>query len=123
MILMVKNLQVTLSDLFYLFFRVNMAYVIRQSIKNSARYYSKQLQILLRNDSTSTATTNVQKDAPGLSPKVVNVPAHEVGPGASKNSTYKNPEYFCYNQDSYFEAEVEMQKFRLPQPSSKKQKS
>lgn len=99
-----------------------MAYILRQSIKNNARFYSKQLQILLRTNSTSTSL-NVEKDVPGLSTKVVNVPSQEVGPGASKNSTYKNPEYFCYNQASYFEAEVEMQKFRLPQPSNKKQTS
>lgn len=41
----------------------------------------------------------------------------EVGPGASKSGEYKNPEYFCYNTTSYFEAEVEMLKYRLPQPS------
>lgn len=43
-----------------------------------------------------------------------------VGPGAAKSAEYKNPEYFSYNNISYFEAEVEMSKFRIPQPSSKK---
>jgi hypothetical protein len=43
-----------------------------------------------------------------------------VGPGAKKDGVYKNPEYFCYNENSYFEAEVEMAKYRIPQPSNKK---
>jgi hypothetical protein len=47
----------------------------------------------------------------------------EVGPGASKDGQYKNPEYFCYNRMSYFEAESEMSKYRLPQPSNKPKKS
>lgn len=81
--------------------------------------------ILLRNDSTSSTssastTQEIKADVPGLSVRVVNVPGNEVGPGASKNSDYKNPEYFCYNSTSYFEAELEMQKYRLPQPSSRK---
>jgi len=47
----------------------------------------------------------------------------DVGPGASKDGQYKNPEYFCYNRMSYFEAEIEMSKYRLPQPSNKPKKS
>lgn len=43
-----------------------------------------------------------------------------VGPGAKKDGAYKNPEYYCYNDMSYFEAEVEMAKYRIPQPSNKK---
>lgn len=46
----------------------------------------------------------------------------DVGPGASKDGKYKNPEYFCYDRMSYFEAEVEMSKYRLPQPSNKPKK-
>ena len=102
-----------------------MAYVLRNSLRNQ----HKQLMFLLRNDSTSstassssTSASQQVADVPGLSAKVVNVPGSEVGPGASKNSNYKNPEYFCYNTTSYFEAELEMQKYRLPQPSSKKSK-
>jgi hypothetical protein len=43
-----------------------------------------------------------------------------VGPNASKNAAYKNPEYFCYHIDSFGEAEVELAKYRLPAPSNKK---
>lgn len=46
----------------------------------------------------------------------------EVGPGASKSSDYKNPEYFLYNKNSYFEAEIEMLKYRCPQPKAKEPK-
>lgn len=39
---------------------------------------------------------------------------------ASENGVYKNPQYFCYHKNSYFDAEIEMLKYRLPQPSSLK---
>lgn len=41
----------------------------------------------------------------------------ELGPGASKGGKYKNPEYFAFHTFSYFEAEIEMAKYRCPQPS------
>lgn len=53
----------------------------------------------------------------GLS--VAKVPTEPVGPGATKAGEYKNPEYFCYDKTSYFEAEIEMLKYRCPQPSNK----
>lgn len=92
-----------------------MALLLRNSIKNR----NNVLVSIVRHQS---GPSNVAKDVPGLSKTVVDVPKTEVGPGASKSSQYKNPEYFCYNNISYFEAEVEMSKFRLPQPSSKKAK-
>lgn len=49
--------------------------------------------------------------------KLFFVPA--VGPGVTAQSEYKVPEYFCYDKTSYFEAEIEILKYRLPQPSSK----
>ncbi|XP_014260924.1 uncharacterized protein LOC106673349 [Cimex lectularius] len=71
---------------------------------------------------TRSLTNQVEKTSsvPGLSENVLKVPSQEVGPGATKDGEYKNPEYFCYNKTSYFEAEIEMLKFRLPQPISKK---
>lgn len=42
--------------------------------------------------------------------------------GSTKTSDYKSPEYFCYDKDSYHEAFVEMEDYRLPAPSSKKLK-
>ncbi|XP_058822962.1 uncharacterized protein LOC131684268 [Topomyia yanbarensis] len=58
-------------------------------------------------------------DVPGLSSKCVHSKSGPIGPGASRDGEYKVPEYFCYDKGSYFEAEVEMEKFRLPQPSAK----
>ncbi|EFN90137.1 hypothetical protein EAI_09653 [Harpegnathos saltator] len=42
-----------------------------------------------------------------------------VGPDASKEKEYKNPEYFCYHVNTIAEAEVELAKYRLPTPSNK----
>ncbi|XP_035895596.1 NADH dehydrogenase [ubiquinone] flavoprotein 3, mitochondrial [Anopheles stephensi] len=58
-------------------------------------------------------------DVPGLSSRCVAKKDGPVGPGAERNGTYKVPEYFSYNTTSYFEAEIEMSKFRIPQPSAK----
>lgn len=68
------------------------------------------------NINQSAVNTNV----PGLSENVVQVPNTPVGPGASKDKEYKNPEYFCYHVDSFGEAEVELAKYRLPVPSNKR---
>jgi len=47
-------------------------------------------------------------------------PTGRVGPGATKTGDYKAPEYFCYTKWFFTEAEVEMQKYRCPQPSANK---
>lgn len=58
----------------------------------------------------------------GLSQKIVAVPSNQqVGPGAKSDGAYKVPEYYSYNTMSYYEAEIEMAKFRLPQPDAGKQ--
>ncbi|ETN66585.1 hypothetical protein AND_001626 [Anopheles darlingi] len=58
-------------------------------------------------------------EVPGLSSRCVQKKDGPVGPGADHKGAYKVPEYFSYNQTSYFEAEVEMSKFRIPQPSAR----
>ncbi|KAL2717789.1 uncharacterized protein V1478_013489 [Vespula squamosa] len=63
---------------------------------------------------------NINANVPGLSEKCYKLPTTPVGPGASKDKEYKNPEYFCYHVDSFAEAEVELEKYRLPVPSNKK---
>lgn len=72
----------------------------------------------------STSATQKPKpsipEVPGLSKNCVLPKAHPVGPGASTDGEYKVPEYFCYDKNSYYEAEVEMEKFRCPQPSALK---
>ncbi|XP_053669715.1 uncharacterized protein LOC128720094 [Anopheles nili] len=67
----------------------------------------------------TSATPSTPADVPGLSSRCVASKSGPVGPGAERNGTYKVPEYFNYNQTSYFEAEIEMSKFRIPQPSAK----
>ncbi|XP_011496643.1 PREDICTED: uncharacterized protein LOC105361231 [Ceratosolen solmsi marchali] len=56
----------------------------------------------------------------GFSDAVVKVPDTPVGyAGASKNTDYKNPEYYCYHVDSFGDSMVELAKYRLPAPSNK----
>ncbi|XP_064538455.1 NADH dehydrogenase [ubiquinone] flavoprotein 3, mitochondrial [Drosophila montana] len=56
----------------------------------------------------------------GLSSACVRPTTTPVGPGASPTSGYKVPEYFSFNRFSFAEAEVEMAKYRCPQPSALK---
>ncbi|CAH2269215.1 uncharacterized protein LOC120631510 [Pararge aegeria] len=73
--------------------------------------------------SPSPATAKMVSNVPGLSSAVIHPASEPLGPGVDpqKSGPYKVPEYFCYDNMSYFEAEIEMSKFRLPQPSSLKQ--
>ncbi|KAJ6634710.1 hypothetical protein Bhyg_13287 [Pseudolycoriella hygida] len=57
--------------------------------------------------------------ATGLSERCVKSKKEPVGPGASSTGNYKVPEYFCYDKTSYAEAEIEMAKYRCPQPSAR----
>ncbi|KPI92451.1 PREDICTED: uncharacterized protein LOC106121577 [Papilio xuthus] len=84
-------------------------------------YNQGSVQNLGSGSSTSTAS-EIKSDVPGLSAAVILPAAEPVGPGVdpSKNGPYKVPEYFCYDNTSFFEAEIEMAKFRLPQPSAVK---
>uniref|UniRef100_A0A1B6GY67 Uncharacterized protein n=1 Tax=Cuerna arida TaxID=1464854 RepID=A0A1B6GY67_9HEMI len=92
-----------------------------RSVVRLARAYSAQpgsQKPSSSNPAPPSSTDFVPKaNVTGLSSKCVATPSGEVGPGASKSGDYKNPEYFCYNNTSYFEAEIEMAKYRLPQPS------
>lgn len=58
------------------------------------------------------------KEVPGLSEKCVLPKSQPLGPGAATNSEYKVPEYFCYDKNSFAEAEIEMANFRCPQPNA-----
>lgn len=57
---------------------------------------------------------NTRKIISGLSSKCVAPNDARAVPGTGKD--YKVPEYFGFNKMSYSEAEVEMEKFRIPQP-------
>lgn len=78
--------------------------------------FNKPQSITQNITSGNTALTG---NVPGLSSAVVQFGDDPVGPGAGKSTEYKNPEYFCYHSESYYEAEIEMLKYRCPQPSSK----
>lgn len=41
-------------------------------------------------------------------------------PGVSKVGVYKNPEYFAYHRYSYYQALLELNVYRQPQPSAKR---
>ncbi|XP_067640138.1 NADH dehydrogenase [ubiquinone] flavoprotein 3, mitochondrial [Eurosta solidaginis] len=70
--------------------------------------------------SSSGASVNV--NVPGLSSNVVKPTMEPLGPGASPTGDYKVPEYYSFNRFSYAEAEVELVKYRLPQPSAQMKK-
>ncbi|XP_065363138.1 uncharacterized protein NdufV3 [Calliphora vicina] len=63
---------------------------------------------------SAPATSNVK----GLSSNCVKPVSEPVGPGASPTGQYKVPEYFCFNRFSFAEAEIEMAKYRCPQPTA-----
>lgn len=67
--------------------------------------------------------SQTKTDVPGLTSYVIKQKAEPLGPGASASGTYKVPEYFCYDRFSYHGAEVEMAKYRCPQPSATKGKN
>ncbi|XP_013099975.1 uncharacterized protein LOC106082167 [Stomoxys calcitrans] len=70
---------------------------------------------------TATATKPPTSNVTGLSSNCVKPTTGPVGPGAAADSpNYKVPEYFLFNRFSYAEAEVEMAKYRCPQPSALK---
>lgn len=58
----------------------------------------------------------------GLTSYVIKQRAEPLGPGASIGGEYKVPEYFCYDRFSYHGAEVELAKYRLPQPTARTDK-
>lgn len=85
--------------------------VVRREFTGGRIYFNKPAQ----------TEPQISSNVTGLSANVVANPSGPVGPGASKDSPdYKNPEYFCYNRMSYHEAEIEMLKYRCPQPDNKK---
>lgn len=68
----------------------------------------------------SGGDAQINANVPGLSEYVIKQKAEPLGPGASSSGQYKVPEYFCYDRFSYHGAEVELAKYRCPQPSTQK---
>lgn len=86
---------------------------------SSSRTFSNG-RIIYNKPYASSQGERVSGDVPGLSSAVVKETSEPVGPGACKSGEYKCPEYYNFNELSYFEAEVEMAQYRLPQPDSKR---
>lgn len=88
------------------------------------RFYSEGVGQNQGSSSSSTpkSTGGANTDVPGLSDNCVHPSTNPVGPGVepNKSGAYKVPEYFCYDNMSFFEAEIEMARYRLPQPSALK---
>uniref|UniRef100_A0A0A9YC39 NADH dehydrogenase [ubiquinone] flavoprotein 3, mitochondrial n=1 Tax=Lygus hesperus TaxID=30085 RepID=A0A0A9YC39_LYGHE len=105
--------------------RQRIAFALRSDLKllwNVSQRHSSSTQTPTPPSSAAAAPiskASINDNVPGLSSKCLNVPNSAVGPGASFQGEYKVPEYFCYDKTSYFEAEIEMLKYRCPQPSSK----
>ncbi|KAF2887316.1 hypothetical protein ILUMI_18856 [Ignelater luminosus] len=93
---------------------------LKRNVTYSPTLYNKPTSSATSSTISSSSHPPPSADVPGLSDAVVKYGKEPVGPGAAKNTEYKNPEYFCYHQSSYFDAEVEMLQYRLPQPSNKK---
>lgn len=79
------------------------------------RFYSQKSTT---NQTTKTSGDVKNVNVPGLSPYVIKQKAEPLGPGASATGKYRVPEYFCYDRFSYHGAEVELAKYRCPQPSA-----
>lgn len=84
------------------------------------RAFSQQTSATKPPTGGSVNPSVVKADVPGLSSNVVRKRAGPLGPGADTTGGYKVPEYFCYDQTSFAEAEVELAKYRCPQPSALK---
>lgn len=74
----------------------------------------------IKNQGTGSSSSNTvsPENVSGLSSAVVFSATEPVGPGVQpdKSGVYKTPEYFCYNRTSFYEAEVEIAKYRNPPP-------
>lgn len=66
----------------------------------------------------SAGPSKINENVPGLSSKCVLPRSQPLGPGASQSGDYKVPEYYCYDKNSFAEAEIEMANFRCPQPDA-----
>lgn len=89
----------------------------------TTRHYAKKLGPLKNKSSTASATADdavstASSNVAGLSSRCVEPNKGPVGPGAKSDGDYKVPEYFCFNQYTFTEAEIEMAKYRVPQPSA-----
>ncbi|KAF9801738.1 hypothetical protein SFRURICE_014892 [Spodoptera frugiperda] len=94
----------------------------RNTLRAFTRFYSEGAQSTPPPAPPSPPASKGVPDVPGLSSNVIQPAAAPLGPGVDpkKTGAYKVPEYFQYDNMSFFEAEIEMSKFRCPQPSALK---
>lgn len=69
---------------------------------------------------TPNKEESMTANVPGLSSNVIKKRSEPLGPGASATGEYKVPEYYCYDRFSFHESEVEMAKYRCPQPDAQR---
>lgn len=107
---------------------MNQSRVSIQCFNSAIRQYTKKLGPMTNSSTTiSSSGHNVggagadsHREVTGLSSRCVEPTTGPVGPGAKTDGDYKVPEYFCFNQYTFTEAEIELAKYRVPQPSALK---
>lgn len=82
---------------------------------NASRAFSQGAPTTPKGPSSAPA---INTNVPGLSSNVIKKRSEPLGPGASATGEYKVPEYYSYDRYSYHESEVEMAKYRCPQPNA-----
>lgn len=97
--------------------------VISQVARQNVRAFSKKASKPPSSAASSGAApaspaAGVNANVPGLSQKIVLPRSQPLGPGAATDGEYKVPEYYCYDRSSYHESEVELAKYRCPQPTA-----
>lgn len=97
-----------------------MNFLRRNTLRVLPRYFSEGPPTTPPASAPSTQTV---PDVHGLSSNVIQPASHPLGPGVDpqKTGTYKVPEYFQYDSMSFFEAEIEMSKYRTPRKSAQKE--
>ncbi|CAG4953239.1 unnamed protein product [Colias eurytheme] len=99
--------------------------IARLGVKRTIGVFARKLSEGSGQSQSSSQTSSsptVNAEVPGLSSAVIHNASQPVGPNVDPNKAgpYKVPEYFLYDNMSFFEAEKEMAKYRLPQPSALK---
>ncbi|XP_076043898.1 NADH:ubiquinone oxidoreductase subunit V3 [Oratosquilla oratoria] len=94
-----------------------MATIARRlnNLKIQATLVSRLCTNMPSSGETAAASASVQYDLGKATPSP---PSEPVGPGASKTGDYKNAEYYCYNETSFFDFEIDMAKDRIEQPGA-----
>jgi len=108
-----------------LFLRIIMAFLgpkmLRVTTSSLRMFSAGPARNAAKTTKTAAPTMKVvSKEEHVKPPKAAPQSSPPVGPGASKEGEYKNPEYYQYNPMSFYDIEKDMEAFRLTQPSSLK---